>query len=184
MAIAQGMGVSFEDAKKALSEVRVKGRVQVLPVPPEKGTFLIDYAHNALSMESILKMLSEYKPNRLIVLFGGGGNKPAQRRYDMGLMAGKYADLTILTTDNPRFENPESINQDIIKGLNVHEGEYKIIMDRAAAIRYLLDHCKERDLVAFIGKGHEEYQEIYGVKYHFSEEEIVLDYLKPEEEEF
>ena len=184
MAIAQGMGVTFEDAKKALSEVRVKGRVQVLPVPPEKGTFLIDYAHNALSMESILKMLSEYKPNRLIVLFGGGGNKPAQRRYDMGLMAGKYADLTILTTDNPRFENPESINQDIIKGLNVHEGEYKIIMDRAAAIRYLLDHCKERDLVAFIGKGHEEYQEIYGVKYHFSEEEIVLDYLKPEEEEF
>ena len=184
MAIAQGMGVTFEDAKKALSEVRVKGRVQVLPVPPEKGTFLINYAHNALSMESILKMLSEYKPNRLIVLFGGGGNKPAQRRYDMGLMAGKYADLTILTTDNPRFENPESINQDIIKGLNVHEGEYKIIMDRAAAIRYLLDHCKERDLVAFIGKGHEEYHEIYGVKYHFSEEEIVLDYLKPEEEEF
>ena len=184
MAIANGMGVTFDQAKEALSEVRVKGRVQVLPVPPEKGTFLIDYAHNALSMESILKMLSEYKPNRLIVLFGGGGNKPAQRRYDMGLMAGKYADLTILTTDNPRFENPESINQDIIKGLNVHEGEYKIIMDRAAAIRYLLDHCKERDLIAFIGKGHEEYQEIYGVKYHFSEEEIVLDYLKPEEDDF
>ncbi|MBR4993722.1 MAG: UDP-N-acetylmuramoyl-L-alanyl-D-glutamate--2,6-diaminopimelate ligase [Lachnospiraceae bacterium] len=183
MAIAKQMGVNLEDAKTALREVTVKGRVQVLPVPPEKGTFIIDYAHNALSMESILKMLSEYKPNRLIVLFGGGGNKPAQRRYDMGLMAGKYADLTILTTDNPRFENPESINQDIIKGLNVHEGEYKIIMDRAAAIRYLLDNCKERDLVAFIGKGHEEYQEIYGVKYHFSEEEIVLDYLKGDDEE-
>ena len=115
MAIAKQMGVNLEDAKTALREVTVKGRVQVLPVPPEKGTFIIDYAHNALSMESILKMLSEYKPNRLIVLFGGGGNKPAQRRYDMGLMAGKYADLTILTTDNPRFENPESINQDIIK---------------------------------------------------------------------
>lgn len=182
MAIANRMGVSFEDAKAALREVTVKGRVQVLPVPPERGTFLIDYAHNALSMESIMKMLSEYKPDRLIVLFGGGGNKPAQRRYDMGLMAGKYADLTILTTDNPRFENPESINQDIIEGINVNEGEYKIIMDREAAIKYLLDNCHERDLVAFIGKGHEEYQEIYGVKYHFSEEQIVLDYLKPEED--
>ena len=183
MAIAGKMGVSFEDVKEALKNVTVKGRVQVLPVPPERGTFLIDYAHNALSMESILKMLSEYQPKRLIVLFGGGGNKAAQRRYDMGLMAGKYADLTILTTDNPRFESPETINQQIIEGLNVHEGEYKIIMDRAAAIRYLLDNCEERDLVAFIGKGHEEYQEIYGVKYDFSEEKIVLEHLKKSDED-
>jgi len=183
IAVAAGMGISLEDVKAALKTVTVKGRVQVLPVPHEKGTFIIDYAHNALSMESILKMLSEYKPERLIVLFGGGGNKPAQRRYDMGYMAGKYADLTILTTDNPRFESPEAINQDIIKGINEHEGEYKIIMDRAAAIEYLLDHCNEKDIVAFIGKGHEEYQEIYGVKYHFSEEEIVLKHLQPEDDE-
>ena len=114
----------------------------------------------------------------MIVLFGGGGNRPKQRRYDMGLIAGKYADLTIITTDNPRFESPQVINEHIIEGLNVHEGDYKIIMDRAEAIEYLLDTCTEKDLVVFIGKGHEEYQDIQGVKYYFSEEKVVLDYLK------
>ena len=95
----------------------------------------------------------------------------------MGLIAGKYADLTVITTDNPRFESPQVINEHIIEGLNVHEGEYKIIMDREEAIRYLLDHCGPRDIVALIGKGHEEYQDIRGVKYYFSEEKVVLDYL-------
>ena len=177
MAIANLIGIPFDTVAEALLQVTVKGRAQVLPVPPEKGTFMIDYAHNALSMESILHMLSEYHPRRLICLFGGGGNRPKQRRYDMGLIAGKYADLTVITTDNPRFESPQVINEHIIEGLNVHEGEYKIIMDREEAIRYLLDHCGPRDIVALIGKGHEEYQDIRGVKYYFSEEKVVLDYL-------
>ncbi len=178
MAIANLMGISFETISEALKKVTVKGRAQVLPVPAEKGTFIIDYAHNALSMESILNMLSSYNPGRLICLFGGGGNRPKQRRFDMGEIAGKYADLTIITTDNPRFESPQIINEHIIEGLNVHEGEYKIIMDRAEAIRYLLDNCTKDDLVVFIGKGHEEYQDIQGVKYYFSEEQVVLEYLK------
>lgn len=177
MAIADRMDISFETVAEALKNVTVKGRAQVLPVPASMGTFIIDYAHNALSMESILHMLSEYHPGRLICLFGGGGNRPKQRRYDMGLIAGKYADLTIITTDNPRFESPEVINEHIIEGLNVHEGEYKIIMDRAEAIRYLMDHCGPKDIVVLIGKGHEEYQDIRGVKYYFSEEKVVLDYL-------
>lgn len=178
MAIAGLMGISFETVAEALRSVTVKGRAQVLPVPASMGTFIIDYAHNALSMESILHMLSSYQPGRLICLFGGGGNRPKQRRYDMGLIAGKYADLTIITTDNPRFESPQDINEHIIEGLNVHEGEYKIIMDRAEAIRYLMEHCGPKDLVVLIGKGHEEYQDIRGVKYYFSEEKVVLDYLK------
>lgn len=178
MAIADKMGISFETITEALKNVTVKGRAQVLPVPANMGTFIIDYAHNALSMESILNMLNSYNPGRLICLFGGGGNRPKQRRYDMGLIAGKYADLTIITTDNPRFESPQAINEHIIEGLNVHEGEYKIIMDRAEAIRYLLDNCNEKDLVVFVGKGHEEYQDVQGVKYYFSEEKVVLDYLK------
>ena len=178
MAIAGLMGISFETVAEALRCVTVKGRAQVLPVPASMGTFIIDYAHNALSMESILHMLSSYQPGRLICLFGGGGNRPKQRRYDMGLIAGKYADLTIITTDNPRFESPQDINEHIIEGLNVHEGEYKIIMDRAEAIRYLMEHCGPKDLVVLIGKGHEEYQDIRGVKYYFSEEKVVLDYLK------
>lgn len=177
MAIADRMDISFETVAEALKNVTVKGRAQVLPVLASMGTFIIDYAHNALSMESILHMLSEYHPGRLICLFGGGGNRPKQRRYDMGLIAGKYADLTIITTDNPRFESPEVINEHIIEGLNVHEGEYKIIMDRAEAIRYLMDHCGPKDIVVLIGKGHEEYQDIRGVKYYFSEEKVVLDYL-------
>lgn len=178
MAIASRMGIPFETVEEALRGVTVKGRAQVLPVPSSMGTFIIDYAHNALSMESILHMLSSYRPGRLICLFGGGGNRPKQRRYDMGLIAGKYADLTILTTDNPRFESPQAINEHIIEGLNVYEGEYKIIMDRAEAIRYLMEHCGPKDIVVLIGKGHEEYQDIRGVKYYFSEEKVVLEYLK------
>lgn len=177
MAIASLIGISFETCAEALCRVAVKGRAQVLPVPPEMGVFIIDYAHNELSMESTLHMLSEYRPKRLICLFGGGGNRPKQRRYDMGSIAGKYADLTIITTDNPRFEDPQVINEHIIEGLNEYKGEYKIIMDREEAIRYLLGHCGPKDLVALIGKGHEEYQDIKGVKYYFSEEKIVLDYL-------
>ena len=178
MAVAKLLGISFETVTEALRNVTVKGRAQVLPVPAQMGTFIIDYAHNALSMESILHMLSEYHPARLICLFGGGGNRPRQRRFDMGEIAGKYADLTIITTDNPRFEVPQTINEHIIEGLNVHEGEYKIIMDRAEAIRYLMDHCGPKDIVVLIGKGHEEYQDIRGVKYFFSEELVVKEYLK------
>ena len=175
--IAWSMGIGPQVIQSALRKVQVKGRTQVLPSPPSGAAFLIDYAHNALSMESLLSMLKSYRPGRLICLFGGGGNRAKQRRYDMGEIAGKYADLTIITLDNPRFEDPESINADIIRGLEVHHGAYQVIMDRAEAIRYLLDHCVKGDIAALIGKGHEEYQEIRGVKHHFSEEQVVFDYL-------
>jgi len=129
-------------------------------------------------MESLLSMLKAYNPNRLICLFGGGGNKPKQRRYDMGMMAGKYADLTILTEDNPRFESIDDINDDIIVGLDVHQGKYEIIKDRKEAIHHLMDTARPGDIVALIGKGHETYQDVMGKKYYFCEEEIILDYLK------
>ena len=158
--------------------MKVKGRTQLLQDASHFTTFIIDYAHNALSMESLLKMLKAYHPKRLICLFGGGGNRPKQRRYDMGEIAAKYADLTIITLDKPRFEDPDDINADIIRGLNVHHGKYEIIMDREKAIHYLLDNCGKDDIVALIGKGHEEYQDIKGVKYFFSEEKVVSDYLK------
>lgn len=172
------MGVDPEVIGSALRKVKVKGRTQLLQDASHFTTFIIDYAHNALSMESLLKMLKAYHPKRLICLFGGGGNRPKQRRYDMGEIAAKYADLTIITLDNPRFEDPDDINADIIRGLNVHHGKYEIIMDREKAIHYLLDNCGKDDIVALIGKGHEEYQDIKGVKYFFSEEKVVSDYLK------
>ncbi len=162
----------------ALKEVTLKGRMQVLQGVSEYAMFLIDYAHNELSMECLLQTLKAYQPKRLICLFGGGGNRPRQRRLDMGRIAGKYADLTIITMDNPRYESIEQINQDIMEGLKVHGGAYQVIIDREEAIKYLIDNCEDGDIVALIGKGHEEYQEIKGVKYHFSEEEIVAAYLR------
>lgn len=177
-AITAGLGIDTDCIRQGLREVSVKGRTQVLQCAAHISTFLIDYAHNALSMESLLQMLRSYHPDRLICLFGAGGNKPKQRRYDMGSMAGKYADLTILTTDNPRYETVEQINAAIIEGLDAYGGTYQVIKDREEAIHYLLDHCGSRDIVAFIGKGHEEYQEIQGVKYYFSEEEVVESYVK------
>lgn len=181
MAICASLGIPFETAARALKKVSVKGRTQLIPEAAHLATFLIDYAHNALSIESLLSMLKNYRPGRLICLFGGGGNRDKQRRYDMGCAAGKYADLTIITTDNPRWEDPAQINEHIIEGLNVHHGKYQVIMDRSEAIHYLIDHCQKDDIIALIGKGHEEYQEIEGVKYYFSEESIIREYVSERE---
>ncbi len=178
IAITHSLGVGREAIASGMKKVFVKGRTQLITSAAHFTNIIIDYAHNAISMENLLKMLKEYHPKRLICLFGGGGNRPKQRRYDMGYMAGKYADLTILTTDNPRYEEVESINADIIEGLAVYHGAYKVIIDRKEAIHYLIDHCGREDIVALIGKGHEEYQDIKGVKYHFSEEEIINTYLE------
>lgn len=176
MAIAANIGIDFEIVKRALMKVSVKGRTQLIPEAAHLGTFIIDYAHNALSIESLLSMLKSYEPERMILLFGGGGNRDKQRRYDMGLAAGKYADLSIITTDNPRWEDPNNINAHIIEGLDVHHGAYKVIMDREEAIHYVMDNCNKNDIVALIGKGHEEYQEVEGVKHYFSEEKIIREY--------
>jgi UDP-N-acetylmuramoyl-L-alanyl-D-glutamate--2,6-diaminopimelate ligase len=176
VSVAALLGVPAEAIEKGLSTVSVKGRTQVLPTPGHY-TILIDYAHNAISMESLMLMLKKYEPGRLICLFGGGGNRAKSRRLDMGEISGRYADLTILTMDNPRFESVESINRDIKLGLMKYNGKYIEIEDRAEAIRYAIDNARDGDIIALIGKGHEEYQEIEGVKHHFSEAEVVEEYL-------
>ena len=178
LALADDLGIPEECIRAGLSKVTVKGRTQLLPYTNGHTTMLIDYAHNAVSMENLLSMLKAYKPARLICLFGGGGNRAKARRYDMGLAAGKYADLTVLTMDNPRDEEVEEINKTIIEGLDVHHGKYMTIIDRKEAIQYLIDHAEPGDIIALIGKGHEEYQEIKGQKYYFSEEKIVEEYCK------
>ena len=177
MSVAALLGVDRETMDAALSRVRVKGRTQVLPTPGHY-TVLIDYAHNAVSMEELLSMLRSYRPHRLICLFGGGGDRSKLRRYAMGEMSAKYADLTVLTMDNPRSEPVEAINEDIKVGLARHDGQYVAIPDRAEAIRWALDHAEEGDIIALIGKGHEEYQEIQGVKHPFSEEQVVREHLR------
>lgn len=178
IAVTAQAGASDSAILSGLRKVYVKGRTQLLSAPSSFTTMLIDYAHNAVSAENLLSMLKSYHPERLIVLFGGGGNRAKARRYDMGLAAGKYADLTVLTMDNPRDEEVEEINKTIIEGLEVHHGKYITIIDREEAIHYLLDNARKGDIIALIGKGHEEYQEIKGKKYHFSEEEVVEEYCR------
>ena len=176
LAAAHMAGVDGQAIAEGLKSVYVKGRTQVLDTPGHY-TLLIDYAHNAVSMENLLTMLRSYDPGRLICLFGGGGNRARARRWDMGEISGKYADLTVLTMDNPRDEEVESINEDIKTGLAKHNGKYISIPDRADAIRWVMDNAQEGDIIALIGKGHEEYQEIKGVKHFFSEEQVVREHL-------
>lgn len=176
IAITNRAGISYEAICQGLKTVSVKGRTQLLTDASHISTFIIDYAHNAISTENLLKMLKGYNPNKLVCLFGGGGNRTVQRRYDMGMISGKYADLTIVTMDNPRDEDMNEINKMIIQGLDAHHGAYKVIDDRKEAIHYLLDTCGPGDIAVMIGKGHEEYQEIHGVKHPFSEERIVSEY--------
>ena len=162
--------------KQGLLSVRVKGRVEPVPVPGNY-TLLLDYAHNAVSMESLLTTLREYKPRRLICLFGAGGNRPKVRRYEMGEASGRLADLSVITADNSRFENVLDIIEDIKVGMKKTEGQYIEIPDRREAIRWCLEHAQEGDVIVLAGKGHEDYQEIEGVKYPFDERVVIRELL-------
>lgn len=177
IALCHNLGMKKEEILEGLKEIRVRGRVEIVPFSDD-FTVLVDYAHNAVSTESVLTTLREYNPNRLITVFGAGGNRDPHRRYDMGEISGKLADLSIVTSDNPRFEKPEAIIEDIIVGVKKSGGNYVAIADRKEAIRYALDHGQKGDIIALLGKGHEDYIEIEGVKYHFDEVEEIELYRK------
>ena len=162
--------------KKALLSARVKGRIEMVKVSDE-FTLLIDYAHNAMALESLLAPLKEYEPGRLVCLFGCGGNRAKSRRYEMGEVSGKLADLTIITSDNPRFEEPQDIIEDIKTGISKTNGAYVEICDRKEAIKYAIENGQPGDIVVLAGKGHEDYQEIKGVKYPMDERDLIRDIL-------
>ena len=136
---------------------------------------MIDYAHNAMALESLLTTLKEYEPGRLVCLFGCGGNRAKSRRYEMGEVSSRLADLTVVTSDNPRDEEPMDIINDILQGVHKADGEYVTIPDRKEAIRYCMENAKDGDIIVLAGKGHEDYQEINGVKHHFSDSEVVRE---------
>lgn len=160
----------------ALEHVEVRGRVE--NVPTGRGfSVLIDFAHNGVSTESVLKTLRGYQPSRIIAVFGCGGNRSKLRRYEMGEAVGNLAELAIVTSDNPRTEDVMDIIEDIKVGLAKTKGEYVVIPDRQAAVNYAVDHAEDGDMIILLGKGHEEYQEINGVKYHYSEREAVANAL-------
>ncbi len=161
---------------RALWGLRVKGRTEAVEVGGG-AICLIDYAHNAMALESLLRTLREYGPGRLVCLFGCGGNRARDRRCQMGEVAGRLADWSILTSDNPRWEDPLAILADIRAGIEPTGGAFVEIADRKEAIAYALDHARPGDMVLLCGKGHEDYQEIQGVKYPMDEREILAAYL-------
>lgn len=177
IAVTSHFTVQEDLLKKALYEVKVKGRIEPVKVS-DKFTLLIDYAHNAMSLESILKTLREYHPKRLVCLFGCGGNRSKDRRFEMGEVSGRLADLTIITSDNPRYEEPQAIIDDIKAGIGRTTGEYVEIINRKEAIRYAIENGREGDIIILAGKGHEDYQEIKGVKYPMDERVLIAEVME------
>ena len=144
----------------------------------EKCCVIVDYAHNAVSMESLLATLREYHPKRLVVVFGCGGNRSKDRRYSMGEIGGRMADLSIITADNSRFEKVGDIIADIRGSIEKTGGSFLEIPDRKEAIAYSITHAEPGDMIAIIGKGHEDYQEINGVRYPFLDRAVVEEVVK------
>ena len=176
IAICRHFKVSDENIQKALKVAKVKGRIDMVKVSDE-FTLMIDYAHNAMSLESLLTTLREYHPHRLVCLFGCGGNRSRDRRFEMGEVSGRMAELTIITSDNPRNEDPQAIIDDIKTGIEKTDGKYVEIIDRKEAIAYAIHHGEPGDIVVLAGKGHEDYQEIKGKKYPMDERVLIQEIL-------
>ena len=177
IAICRNFGVDEEKIKKALRGAKVKGRIEMVKVSDE-FTLMIDYAHNAMALESLLTTLRAYHPHRLVCLFGCGGDRAKSRRFEMGEVSGRMADLTIITSDNPRSEEPQAIIDDIKVGIGKTGGAYVEICDRKEAIAYAIEHGEPGDTIVLAGKGHEDYQEIKGVKYPMDERVLIREILE------
>lgn len=180
IAVADLMHVPVADIQTILKQIKVRGRVEMIPIS-DAFTLMIDYAHNAMALESLLTALRAYNPKRLVTLFGCGGNRSKDRRFEMGEVSGNMADFTIITSDNPRDEEPAAIMEDIVTGMKKTTGSYVAIEDRKEAIRYAILHAQPGDVIVLAGKGHEDYQEIHGVKHHMDERELIRGILEEED---
>jgi len=175
---ALALGVSLEQSARALANVsHVKGRVEVVPTPGKDYTILIDYAHSPDGMENVLSSVKGFAKGRTIALFGCGGDRDRTKRPLMGAVAARIADFAVVTTDNPRTEQPADIIADILPGMEGYDTPYVVVEDRIEAIHWAMDHAEAGDVIVLCGKGHETYQEINHVKHHMDEREIVAEYL-------
>ena len=178
LGIALQLGISLQDAAEALRHAKgVKGRVEVVPTPGQPYTVLIDYAHTPDGLENVLSSVRGFCKGRLIAVFGCGGDRDPIKRPIMGRIGVQLSDFAVITSDNPRTEEPMAIISDILKGVDESLGEYKVVEDRRKAIRYAMDIAKKDDIIVLAGKGHETYQEINGVKNHLDEREEVAAHL-------
>lgn len=176
ISICRHFAIEVSDICKALRQAKVKGRIEMVDVSDD-FTLMIDYAHNAMALTSLLSTLRDYNPGRIVCLFGCGGDRDPARRFEMGEASGRMADLTIITSDNPRTEDPQAIIDDIKTGISKTDGEYIEIIDRREAIAYAIHHGQPGDVIVLAGKGHEDYQEINGKRYPMDERVIIKEIL-------
>ena len=171
------LGLRLSDCAAALRSAKgVKGRVEVVPVPTAY-TVLIDYAHSPNALENILLTARDFTAGRLICLFGCGGDRDRTKRPIMGSVVKELADLAVVTSDNPRTEDPEDIIRDILAGMEGEGAQIHVEPDRRKAIAWALSQGRPGDVIVLAGKGHETYQEIQGVQYPMDEREIVAQYF-------
>lgn len=182
IAVCRHFHVEISQIRAALKNAKVKGRIEMVRVS-DQFTLMIDYAHNAMALESLLTTLKEYHPARLVCMFGCGGNRSRARRFEMGEVSGRLADLSVLTSDNPRYEEPEAILDDIETGIKKTDGKYVRITDRREAIAWCIHHGQPGDIIVLAGKGHEDYQEIEGKKYPMDERVIIRQILEQDKKQ-
>jgi len=172
------LGISLADAAAALKTASgVKGRVEVVPTPGKDYTVLIDYAHTPDGLENVLSSVKDFCKGRLIAVFGCGGDRDPIKRPIMGKIGTDLADYAIITSDNPRTEEPMAIIGDILQGID-GRNNYIVLENRIKAIHHAMDIAEKNDIIVLAGKGHETYQEIQGVKHHLDEREVVAAYLE------
>lgn len=178
LAAARALGVSLEDSAGVLRHsAHVKGRVEVVPTPGDY-TMLIDYAHTPDALENVLSAARGFAKGRVVALFGCGGDRDRTKRPKMGRIAADMADFVIVTSDNPRTEDPEAIIREILAGMEGTATPYAVVPNRIEAIRYAMDHAQPGDVIILAGKGHETYQIIGHEKRHLDEREVVADYVR------
>ena len=171
-------GMPLADAAHSLATATgVKGRVEVVPTDTDY-TVLIDYAHTPDGVENVLRAVRGFAKGRVIALVGGGGDRDRTKRPKMGKIAADLADFCVVTSDNPRTEDPKTIIDDILEGMKDTKTPMEVIVDRPEAIHWALAHAKKDDVIVLMGKGHETYQEINHVKHHMDEREIVASFFR------
>lgn len=180
ISVAFILGIPLQSVKMALKDVKIKGRFEVLDIDAPYNV-VIDYAHTPDGLENLMKAFGEYDTGRKILLFGCGGDRDKGKRPKMGEVAGKYADFVIITSDNPRSEDPMQIISEIEMGIKNTNCPYKIIENRKEAIKYALSIAKDNDIVILAGKGHETYQVLKDRVIDFDEREIVKEILNGDE---